>query len=425
MRRVMVLAWLLGSVPSSQAGIAVFGFNFPLDQFPGTTFVVRGVTQQGSAVTQWERPLDPVPAAQCASAPDPARTPGMLCGQLCLDPNDYTLSLSARLGGQRSPETPLIDVDARSTTPCVTTTPPPPPPSPIPIPIPIPPPGGPPPSHWPSNLLTMINWGCVSWKITGPCLCTPFTPCLSVEYWQPGWLVETVKKPGTSTIPLLGDVLNAVLSAASFLPFGGGGAANATGSGQTNLHFSEAHVYSFPDLGGPCTGCVPKLDSLVIHYASELDPRWRIATSLPSPLDLLPVFGVIGVWQRMYPRVGFAIHGSPPVASGIAAVRALDIAFNPAGLPPNIEVPPRPILSPSGGTSTCMQLASPRPTFCFPAGTPPPLWDNAVVSPFGNYSWIVWRRRSCCVDPSRTTCGITMPGVGGQGANFCLLPSTP
>src|SRR5262249_43987633 len=40
------------------------------------------------------------------------------------------------------------------------------------------------------------NMGCVSWQITGPCMCGT-TPCVSVAYWEPFALIETVKQPGT------------------------------------------------------------------------------------------------------------------------------------------------------------------------------------------------------------------------------------
>jgi hypothetical protein len=233
-------------------------------------------------------------------------------------------------------------------------------------------------------------------------------------------LVETVKIPGSTVVPVLGDLLGTILANAG-AAFGGGGAGNATGAGHTNLHFNEAHVYTFPQLlGGPCTSCAPGNVPFTAHYASELDPLWRTAVAIQSPLELLRQ---IGVWGRMYPRGGKAIHSSEPVASGIAAIRAMNIAFNPVGEPPNVEA--RVVLQPTGAMSTCMQLASPRKTPCFTAGTPPPLWETATVSPRGTYVWIIWRKRTCCVDPTKTTCGITLPGIGGTGQNSCLIPSTP
>ena len=125
---------------------------------------------------------------------------------------------------------------------------------------------------WPPGP-SLVNLHCVSWHITGPCVCNPMTPCVQVAYWEPGWLVETVKRPGTTTLPGLGDLLTVALDAAGVPPLGGGGAGNATGSGHTNLQYNEVHVYTFPQLlGGPCTGCAPGAAPFTLHYASETDP---------------------------------------------------------------------------------------------------------------------------------------------------------
>ena len=174
-------------------------------------------------------------------------------------------------------------------------------------------------------------------------------------YWEPGWLVETVKRPGTTTLPGLGDLLTVALDAAGVPPLGGGGAGNATGSGHTNLQYNEVHVYTFPQLlGGPCTGCAPGAAPFTLHYASETDPLWRTAVATPSPLSVLQQ---IGVWAPLYPRGGKAIHSSEPVGSGIAAVRGMDIAHQPVGTPPNADA--HVVLQPTASTSRCCQLAQP------------------------------------------------------------------
>jgi hypothetical protein len=242
---------------------------------------------------------------------------------------------------------------------------------------------------------------------------------VQVEYWEPGWMVETVKQPGTTVLDLAAPLLQTAFSALGVPPFGGGGAGNATGTGHTNLQYNEVHVMPFPQLlGGPCTGCAPGQPAFTLNYASEADPAWRTAVATPSPLSLLQQ---IGVWAPLYPRGGKAIHSSEPVGSGIAAMRAMDIAFQPVGTPPNVDT--HVVLNPTGSTSTCCQLASPRQTPCFPVGTPPVLWEHGTVSPRGTYLWIFWRKRSCCVNPNQATCGITL--VGGYGANGCLLPTPP
>ena len=266
---------------------------------------------------------------------------------------------------------------------------------------------------------SLVNLQCVSWHITGPCMCNPITPCMQVAYWEPGWLVETVKRPGTTTLPGLGDLLTVALDAAGVPPLGGGGAGNATGSGHTNLQYNEVHVSTFPQLlGGPCTGCAPSTAPFTLHYASETDPVWRTAVATPSPLSVLQQ---IGVWAPLYPRGGKAIHSSEPVGSGIAAVRGMDIAHQPVGTPPHTDA--HVVLQPTESTSRCCQLASPRQTPCFPAGTPPLLWEHGTVSARGTYIWLFWRKRTCCVLPAQASCGITL--VGTHGANGCLLPTPP
>jgi len=431
MRCSLALGLLLSGT-IAHAGQQILAWGFPLAQWPDTHFTLRIVTLQQGTPTQQERTIDPFTPQQCTQWPDPTHTPSTLCGAVCLDPGDYTLSLFAINGSMRSDASNLLDLDVTSTTPCQSTM------------------GVQPPTASASNSTAgtvagaagavaigaaalqgsqasssapsftgMVNMACVSWTITGPCFCNPLTPCVSVAYWEPGWLVETVKKPGTTIVPLVGDLLHQALTAIGVPPFGGGGAGNAGGSGHTNLQYNETHVYTFPQLlGGPCTGCTPGVAPLTLHYASETDPLWRTAVAIPSPTTLLEQ---LGVWAPLYPRGGKAIHGSEPVGSGIAAARAMNIAFNPVGTPPNVEA--RVVLQPTQGTSTCCQLASPLQTPCFPVGTPPLLWETGTVSPSGTYAWIFWRKRTCCVNPAQSMCGITL--LGGQGANGCLLPQIP
>ena len=352
-------------------------------------------------------------------------TPDSLCADLCLPVGETTATLTARSTSGRSK--PSNEAHYTVEEPCLPTGKP-------PTTTPKKPPTIP---GWAigvgatavtgtsvalgsgPSLPELVNRQCVTWKILGPCMCNPFTPCVTVEYWEPAWLVEIVKVPGTTAIPILGDILKAGLSALGVSLFGGGGAGNSAGAGMGNLDYSEAHVWSFPQiLGGPCTGCAPINALPKLLYASEADTvGWRTSTaplSLPSPA-LLPV----GVWGMLFPRTGFVIHGSPPVASGLRAFRAMNIAFQPATPAPVPEA--HVVLSPAMGLSGCMQMASPKQTPCFPSGTPSMTWEHGAVSARGSYIWIFWTRRTCCVEPARATCGITIPGVGGHGANMCPL----
>jgi hypothetical protein len=262
-----------------------------------------------------------------------------------------------------------------------------------------------------TRLLTLMNRDCSNFVIAGPCVCNQYTPCVMVSYWEPAWMVETVKISGStslaSVVPLLDQVLGAVGSA---FPLGGGGAGVSPGTGQTNLHFNEAHVMTFP-LSGPCTGC---RGSFAVHYVSEIDALWRLAVGGTSLTDLFGR-GRLGVWAPLYPRIGFSITGSQPVGAGIAAARALDIAFNPTGSSTSPEQ--RVVLQRTTGTSRCCQLALPTQTDCFPVGTNPATWETDTVSADGTYLWLFWRRQTCCIEPSRLACGAWL--FGGEGANRC------
>ena len=292
----------------------------------------------------------------------------------------------------------------------------------------------------PARALTSIevqalpNRLCVNFTVLGACQCAGFIPgCVQVGYWEPASIVETVKVTGKTNISLAAQVVSTILTAAGVavgVDLGGGGAANTGEPGQTNLHFNEAHVFPFPELvSGPCDGCVPQVhESLIVNYVSELDPLWRIQPGIDVLADPLGYIGLgaLGVWARLYPRVGFAIHGSEPVGSAIAASRAQHIATVPVDAVPTSPADSalRPVLTPSTVLPTCIQLARPIPTFCFPVGLIPALWETGTVSPLGEYIWIFWRYRTCCIDPATTLCGIVQGS--GAGLNFCPpIPTGP
>jgi hypothetical protein len=266
-----------------------------------------------------------------------------------------------------------------------------------------------------TEITTLYNPNCVQWAIVGPCYCNLYTPCLLVTYWEPGWLVETVKQPGTTTLAPMQGLMTAAWGALGLPQLGGGGAGGTAGSGRTNLHYNEAHVVPFPNVfGGPCTGCSGQAD-LRVNYLSEIDPLWRTATGGTALLEHLG-FGPLGTWAPLYPRVGFGIHGSEPVGSAIAAGWAMDIAAHPQGDPTQPDA--RVVLEPTQGFSHCCQLAQPKQTRCFPVGTTPAVWEHGTGSRDGTYLWIWWRQRLCCVEPDQATCGITL--TGGYGANTCV-----
>lgn len=413
---------------SGYAGDTVLAWEFDMTQYPGTTFLLHLVTLTQGRPSATTRVLTPFPAAQCTRWTDTARAADTLCGQVCLEPGDYSLTLTAQRGTDHSSASNVLDLDLSSSTPCQA------PAKPVPA--------APPPNQATTNpvgpvvgaavvvgagvlgqqampsLPDMINLGCVSWHLEGPCFCGPTTPCITVSYWQPSWLIEVVKKPGSTSIPLLGGVLDTVFSAIGVPAFGGGGAGNATGAGMTNLHYGEVHVVSFPQIyGGPCSSCAPQPPTGILHYASEADAgTWRTATAAAGPLALLQP---VGVWGNLFPRGGKVIHGSEVIASALQAFRGMSIAALPVSPPPQPDA--HVVAQPTGGLSTCMQMAFPRKLPCQTVGTPPPLWETGTLSLNGSYVFIMWTQKRCCVNPAHASCGLTL--LGGQGANLCILPS--
>jgi hypothetical protein len=428
-QEMLALGWLLALAASCQAGQVILAWDMPLDWQPGMRYVLRiSSTQAGRSVAA-ERTIDPFPAERCRQWPDAQHTTETLCGQVCLDPGDFSLSLHAVTPKGASGESNVLDLDLTSTSAC------------MPVTVVHAP------QAKPSKAATtavgvaatvgivaagqgggnvpsipgLPNMGCVSWSIVAPCMCGPFTPCVVVTYMEPAFIAEVVKKPGDTVIPVLGDVLQAVLNTVGIPALGGGGSGNATGSGHTNLAYSEVHIYAFPNLlGGPCTSCAPN-GGLALHYASEIDSAtWRTAVAVPSPLDLIQQ---IGVWGPLYPRGGKVIHASGPIAAALVAVRGMSIAHQPIGTPPQVEA--HIVTMPTIESGTCLQMAYPRQLPCMDPGGPPPLWETGTTSLTGKYVFVFWRRRTCCVNPANATCGIATPGVGGYGSNLCILPPLP
>lgn len=415
-------------------------WDFPIALQLQAVYEVHIATLLNNRPTQTERVILPLPPKSCRQETVRDWTPNTLCGDLCLAVGEYSLKIRARKDPLQSAYSNVADLDLTVTEGCQGQ------PALPPLatgPAPPPPKASSKPGAVAGTAVVLggaavlagsstvgapsapvqINTTCVQWKIAGPCFCSPFNPCVQVEYFEPAWIVETVKQSGQTLIPVLGEALKAAFAATGVPLWGGGGAAAMGGAGQTNLQYNEVHVYRLPNLfGGPCSGCLPRPGLPVPHYASELDAvPWRTALAVPTPFDLLTQ---IGVWAPLYPRGGKVIHASEPVGSAVAAVRAMDIIRQPVGTPPHVDA--HVVLKPGLTVPPiCMQLASPRMSPCMPAGTPNALWESGAVSPRGTYVWIIWQKRSCCVNPQQATCGITLPGVGLHGGNWCELTSAP
>ena len=226
-------------------------------------------------------------------------------------------------------------------------------------------------------------------------------PCAHLRFWQPKWIVETQA-----------------------------GYANLGGD---HFHFHEAKVkpvdsgFAFND---PCTSCVvPTLNAVVDHFYSSVDdPEWKTAqsaTAMPTAVDLQR----IGMWGRLYPRVGYVIQNSPLSASGLAATRAFSLARQPVDLWPvaakyrlsGCTLPQcGPIVPPASPPAVnflpCMNLEVPARRGCRNAGVDLSAFDQAAAD--GAYKWVVWKRRRCTLPMPLQWCAYQLEGLGRDTTCF-------
>ena len=163
-----------------------------------------------------------------------------------------------------------------------------------------------------------------------------------------------------------------------------------------------------------------------VNYISDADTLWRTAQHKRAILELPRGFGPMGVWQRVYPRVGFSIHSSDHVAGAIAAVRAAWIAHDPIGIstaPPDTRV----VLQPTGVAPECWQLGYPKPAGgghnrCYRPGIHPGYWDRGLSTPDDTMIHFIWQRKTCCVDIGSAACGLLF---ASEGVNWCPSRTLP
>ena len=253
------------------------------------------------------------------------------------------------------------------------------------------------PAHALLSIGDKVNVGCISMRITySTCGIIPY-PCAYISFWQPKWIVNTKALKATA--------------------------------GGDHRHFHHAvvrPVNQFFAFNDPCTGCVvPTLAGMVpAFYESVTDPAWKIAQAPTTP-PLLP----IGLWGGAYPRVGFVTHPSPLVASGLAAVRAFNIARQPVDLwPASGLIRPTVPLVPSAqgvGPFPCMCSGIPplpfMPMQCFRAGFDLgklALPGVGLATPGGVYEWVIWKRKSCVLPLPLNWCADALNGL--PKSNFCF-----
>ena len=251
------------------------------------------------------------------------------------------------------------------------------------------------PAHAQLSIGSDLNPDCINMRIVyTTCGVIPY-PCAKIRFWQPKWIVKTTADKGF---------------------------ANAGGQ---HFHFHDARVepvtqgFAFSD---PCAGCVvPTLNAVVDHfYDSKDDPEWKTAQKgqamPPEVANLNMLF-----WGGAYPRVGYVNHPSPACASGLAAVRAFNIARQPFDLWPNqgnLRNTYAPLLPNAANIILpCMNMEKPRRMVCHRAGhlDKPWLLPVAPTSADGEYKWVIWKRRRCTLPLPLNWCAEELNGKAKRG----------
>jgi hypothetical protein len=272
------------------------------------------------------------------------------------------------------------------------------------------------------ELASSADFKCFDLKFLGFCPKPNRQPPigLKVRYWQPEVFMETVKMPGGYVIQEYGAVLHSLAQnvakiemelATGIKPLtvtSGSSSSSLTGS---NMQFNEVHLYDFPLSSILDTALCSEVTNktLGVRYLSEIDSKsWRtgdieknLPQSLAAPIigsrcSVLPL-GAEGqcmkTWGPLYPREGFVITPSEPVGSVIDAMRSISIASN--SVPIHI-VESKLNFSPNLSIDK-VQMVYPSKTSCFSIGQNPYLWEQGKRSKEGNYVWIFWHQRQCCV----------------------------
>jgi hypothetical protein len=264
------------------------------------------------------------------------------------------------------------------------------------------------------EIATQADLQCMDFKVLGPCIKKGRNPPVGVRvrYWQPELLMETVQMPGAYVIQEYGTVLQSLARKIASMELQNekvtsGGNFHALSS--RNTSFNEVHLYDFPlnaVIDVVLCSEVPN-GTLGVRYLTEADSlAWRKADlerHLPQSMAA-PVIGpqcpVLSLgaggqcmksWGPLYPRQGFTITSTQAVASAVSAIRSVSITGNPL---PNHIVESKLDFQPNLPIDK-LQLVYPKRTSCFPIGQDPRQWS--IQSKDGQYVWIYWHRRQCCL----------------------------
>ena len=256
------------------------------------------------------------------------------------------------------------------------------------------------------------------------CGCYGILGCFDlVCHNYPAAFVETSLVPGQSQVPIIGELISALVAAGS-KENGGGGSSQ---DGNTHLKYYEAHVFSYKTASyireryPMLRVCSDDSESSQLNYLSELDASWRTGAADYLTMSyifsqLAAVAGIcdkaakggglgggmglsdlcMGTWGPTYPRTGFTNANSKAVASASDAYRALRVTSKSTG---------RTVLNQKNlDVKGKLQIGAPKgfrgkPSNCIAPGTTPIAWDNRTIQPTAEkdgYVWVWWQQKCCC-----------------------------
>ena len=308
----------------------------------------------------------------------------------------------------------------------------------------------------PLKIARLANLSCIHYKVEGICVKHKHGHVIigtKISMWKPVLVIETVKKPFDSNLPLVGKIgkaANKQLSTEALAklmkqvpglskiklksPITSG---SVRSSGDEQMQFNEVHIMSFPfsDFTSIVGDVVPmwcgglEAPFPTIYYMSELDfLNWRqkadmftlkslgsqfasafmvcqlanLGGSLISELKKhnlikkIPHFKglgdlCMGWWGPTYPRLGWIANESEVVGSAADAFRgAYWDSDNSQSKVRFLSLPFTPSMDDE------LQEALPSKSGCIKIGKNPALWEYGKLSPTGKYLWIYWKHFTCC-----------------------------
>ncbi|MBI5642609.1 MAG: TraU family protein [Deltaproteobacteria bacterium] len=258
------------------------------------------------------------------------------------------------------------------------------------------------------------------------CVCEADPPLyiqigLSVGFWEPARLIETVKDPGC--FPSMGIEFN--------VTSGGGLGGTNSSAASTGSHFTsaQAHYFIYPiwSMLGMLTDWVcAESSGFDVAYMTEFDPLWQddtlsliinpesvlfgnpatqaacIADSIASAAgqSLSPLFWCMGSWGSAYPLTGHIGSSLYTEANAAIAARMLyKLAREMLVCDTNIDICSCKSTPIWVKHNYKMHVAVPVKDFsAHPIGRSGLLWSSAKNPPVegDNFVWTLYRRRSCC-----------------------------